>query len=165
MPIISLIAAMDLNNVIGNNKALPWRVPIPADWKNLFEVTAGKKMIMGRVSFDDENRVWSKEGNVVLSKNKSLALPEGFIRADSFSNALEIFKKEKEIFAIGGQKIFEEALPLATNLYLTIVKESFEGDTFFPKFNSKDFEIVSKKEIKKGPESPFDIEIIHYQRI
>ncbi len=162
MTTISIIAAMDLKRAIGYNKSLPWQRPIPADWKNLYEVAKGKKMIMGRKSYEDKHRVWSEQGNIVISTNQDLILENGFKRSNSLKEALNIYKTEKEIFVIGGQRLFNEALPLATNLHLTIVHEIFEGDTFFPKFKAEDYEIISKKTIGIGPESPYPIEIIHY---
>jgi dihydrofolate reductase len=161
---ISIIAAMDLNRGIGYQSHLPWSEPIKPDWENLYKVTAGCKMIMGRKSFDDIHRVWSEAGNYVLSSNVNLEMPDGFMRVRSISVALENAKNEREIFAIGGQKVFEEALPLAQNLHLTIVKERFEADRFFPEFDKSLFEIVSIKNFKKSAETPYEIDIVHYRR-
>ncbi len=162
MTIISIIAAMDLKRTIGFNKSLPWPKPIPADWENLFKVTKGKKMIMGRKSYEDKHRVWSELGNIVISTNENLMLENGFVHANTLKEALNIYNSEKEVFVLGGQRLFTEALPLATNLYLTIVHDIFEGDTFFPEFKTEDYEILSKKSIGIGPQSPYPIEIIHY---
>jgi dihydrofolate reductase len=162
---ISIIAAMDLNRGIGFQRHLPWPEPIKPDWENLYKVTKGCKMIMGRKSFDDVHRVWSEAGNFVLSSDKNLEMPEGFIRVNTLAETLEMAKGETEIFAIGGQKVFEEALPMATNLHLTIVKEKFEADRFFPEFNEKLFEIISRKTFEKGSETPYEIDIVHYRRI
>jgi dihydrofolate reductase len=156
---------MDLNNGIGYQGHLPWAEPIKPDWENLYKVTAGCKMIMGRKSFDDVHRVWSEAGNYVLSSDATLEMPKGFIRVNSINEALRSAKDENEIFAIGGQKVFKEALPLAANLHLTIVKEKFNADRFFPDFDKTLFEIVSKMNIKKGDETPYEIDIFHYRRI
>jgi dihydrofolate reductase len=155
---------MDLNNGIGYQGHLPWAEPIKPDWENLYKVTAGCKMIMGRKSFDDVHRVWSEAGNYVLSSDVTLEMPKGFIRVNSINEALQLAKDENEIFAIGGQKVFEEALPLAANLHLTIVKEKFNADRFFPDFDKTLFEIVSKMNFKKGDETPYEIDIFHYRR-
>ena len=155
---------MDMQRGIGYKRGLPWDKPIKPDWENLYAVSKGCQMIMGRKSFDDEHRVWSPEGNYVLSSDVHLPMPEGFERVNSFAEALNLAKNEKEIFAIGGQGIFEEALPLATNLHLTFVKETFEADRFFPKFDASLYDIISQKQYQKGNESPFDIEIVHYRR-
>jgi dihydrofolate reductase len=161
---ISIIAAIDLNRGIGFQGHLPWPEPIKPDWENLYMVTKGCKMIMGRKSFDDVHRVWSEAGNYVLSSDIKLEIPEGFIQVNTISEALEMAKGEKEIFAIGGQKVFEETLPFATNLHLTIVKEKFKADRFFPDFDKSLFEIVSMKNFKKGNETPYEIDIVHFRR-
>ncbi len=161
---ISIVAAMDLNRGIGFQRGLPWDKPIKPDWENLYRVTKGCKMIMGRKSFDDEHRVWSQAGNYVLTSNLSLKMPIGFEQVNSFQEALTLAKNEKEIFAIGGQGVFEEALPQATNLHLTFVKQAFQADRFFPAFDLNLFEIISQKLFLKGNETPFEIEIVHYRR-
>ncbi len=162
---ISIVAAMDMNRGIGYQRGLPWDKPIKPDWENLYNVTKGCKMIMGRKSFDDEHRVWSTAGNYVLTSDLSLEMPPGFEQVFSFQEALKYAAGEKEIFAIGGQGVFEEALPLATNLHLTFVKEAFKADRFFPVFDSKGYNIISQKHFQKGNDCPFEIEIVHYRKM
>ncbi len=163
MPIISLIAAMSENRAIGLNNALPW-ASIPADWDNLKKVTQGCKMIMGRKSYDSPHRLWSTAGNYVLTHQKDYVVDEGFEVVASLEEALERCKDEKEVFILGGQEIFRTSLSIADRLYLTIVHEVFEGDTFFPTFDEKDFNLVERKEFKAGENTPYDISILTYQR-
>jgi dihydrofolate reductase len=164
-PVISIVVAVDLNYGIGYKGELPWNTPIKPDWENLFKVTEGCKMIMGKNSFLDVNRVSSKFGNFVLSKDNSLDLPDGFLRVETIGEAVELSKAEKEIFVIGGQRVFEEALEFCTNIHITFVKENFKADRFFPRFNFSDFEVISEKFFKKGEDLKFDIEIKHFRRI
>jgi hypothetical protein len=86
--IISLIAAMSKNRVIGLNNALPWS-PIPADWDNLKEVTKNKKMIMGRKSYDNPHRIWSEEGNYVITRQTDYIVDEGFEVVGSLEEAFD----------------------------------------------------------------------------
>jgi dihydrofolate reductase len=163
MPIISLIAAMSENRAIGLNNALPW-ASIPADWDNLKKVTKGCKMIMGRKSYDSPHRLWSKAGNYVLTHRKDYKVDEGFEVVESLEEALKRCKDEKEVFILGGQEIFRTSLSIADRLYLTIVHEIFEGDTFFPTFNENDFDVIERQEFKAGENTPYDISILTYQR-
>ena len=163
MPIISIIAAMSLNRAIGLNNALPWE-SIPADWDNLKKVTQGKKMIMGRKSYDSPHRLWSEAGNYVLSHQKDYKVEKGFEVVGSLEEALERCKDVEEVFILGGQEIFRKSLAIADKLYLTIVHEFFEGDTFFPTFDENDFDIVERKDFKAGENTPYDISILTYQR-
>lgn len=160
---ISLIAAMDLNRGIGFNNSLPWSKPIPADWEHLFRVTEGKKMIMGRKSFDNPHRVASNAGNIVLSSEKDLILPNGFILANSIAEALDIYINEDEVFIIGGQQLFEQSIEFADEIYLTVVLDRFKSDTFFPEFNKERFKVnYIEQHNDKGS---YPIEIYHYIKI
>ncbi len=157
---ISLIAAMDLNRGIGYKNSLPWNVPIKQDWEHLFKVTKGYKMIMGRKSFDNPHRVWSESGNIVLSKNTDYELPAGFDLAKSLDIALETIQNEEKIFIIGGEEVFNQSIQLADEIFLTIVKDKFESDTFFPNFDEKKFDIEYTMSFNE--DLPFEIEIIHF---
>ena len=86
---IYLIAAMSDNRIIGNKGRLPWG-HLPADWDNLFRITEGYVFIMGRKSYDTPDRVASKIGNVVVTRQAHFPLEKGFDRADSLTNALKM---------------------------------------------------------------------------
>jgi dihydrofolate reductase len=161
MPIISLIAAMSLNRAIGLNNALPW-TPIPADWDNLKAVTQGKKMIMGRKSYDNPHRIWSEIGNYVITRQANYIADEGFEVVDSLDAAFEKCKNDDEVFVLGGEEIFRLAIPYADKIYLTIVHETFEGDAFFPEFDENKFNIIECKEFLAGQNTPYAISILTY---
>ncbi|MFN3487650.1 MAG: dihydrofolate reductase [Emticicia sp.] len=161
--IISLIAAMSTNRAIGLNNALPWN-PIAADWDNLKEVTAGKKMIMGRKSYDNPHRIWSEVGNYVITRQADYVADEGFEVANSLETAFEKCKNDDEVFVLGGEEIFRLAIPFADKIYLTIVHEEFEGDAFFPEFNENEFAVTERKEFSAGQNTPYDISILTYSR-
>lgn len=160
---ISLIAAMSLNRAIGLNNALPW-TPIPADWDNLKQVTKGKKMIMGRKSYDNPHRIWSEFGNFVITRQVDYKVDEGFEVVDSLENAFKKCNNEDEVFVLGGEEIFRLALPFAHKIYLTLVHETFDGDAFFPEFDQTLFDVIEEKVFKIGQNTPYDISILTYQR-
>ena len=161
---ISLIAAMSLNRAIGLNNALPW-TPIPADWDNLKSVTNGKRMIMGRKSYDNPHRIWSEVGNFVITRQKGYEVDEGFEVVESLETAFEKCSFDDEVFVLGGEEIFRLAMPFADKIYLTLVHETFEGDAFFPEFDENLFIITERKEFKAGENTPYDISILTYERI
>jgi dihydrofolate reductase len=163
MPTISLIAAMSQNWVIGFQNQLPWK-PIVEDWENLNVVTAGKKMIMGRKSYESPDRVFSRFGNIVLTSNPEYKVESGFEIAANLTEALKRYIYEQEIFILGGEQIFKEAIPLANKIHLTIVHQDFMGDTFFPKFPENDFEILQQTDFQKDKENGLPFSIIVYQR-
>ena len=89
---------------------------------------------MGRKTFDSIGKALPKRINLVVSRNKSLKIP-GCQVFGSFKAALqEAFLLDNEPFIIGGASIYEAALPFADRIYLTIVKDAYEGDKLFPKY-------------------------------
>lgn len=163
MPKISLIAAMSHNWVIGYQNQLPWK-PIAEDWENLHLVTAGKKMIMGRKSYESPHRVFSALGNIVITSNPAYKVDSGFEIAANLTEALRIYVSEEEIFILGGEQVFKEAITIADKIHLTIVHQDFIGDTFFPKFPEDDFEILQRTDFQKDKENGLPFSIIVYQR-
>src|SRR6266446_5198864 len=119
--IISLIAALSSNRVIGKNNDLPWR--LPDDMKYFMETTKGHHVIMGRKNYEsipEKFRPLPGRVNLVLTKQAGFSargcrvvhsLEEGFSTAH--------LANEKELFIIGGAEVYRLALPLATKLYLT----------------------------------------------
>jgi dihydrofolate reductase len=165
MPKISIIAAMSENRAIGLDNSLPWCDPIPADWENLEKVTQGKKMIMGRKSYDNPHRVWSKAGNFVITRQKDYLVEDNFEVVHSLKEALEKCKQEAEVYIIGGEEIFKQAMSIVDKIVLTIVHQNFHGDTFFPEFVEKDFSITSKIEFKKGENTAYPISILTFEKL
>jgi dihydrofolate reductase len=163
MPVISLIAAMSENRAIGLNNALPWE-SIPADWDNLKEVTKGRKMIMGRKSYDSPHRLWSEVGNYVITRQEDYEVDPGFEVVGSLEEAFEKCADQEEVFVLGGEEIFRLAIPMADKIYLTIVHQVFDADAFFPKFDESKFEIIERKVFRAGENTPYDISILTYRR-
>jgi dihydrofolate reductase len=130
--IISLVAAMAENRVIGKEGGLPWR--LPDDLKHVKRLTVDHTVIMGRRTFDEIQRPLPNRRNVVISRNPSFH-PEGVVVVPDLAEALALGVTEGEVFILGGGEIFRLALPLADRLYLTVVHAQIEGDTYFPPFD------------------------------
>lgn len=130
--IISIIAAMDRNHLIGNNNQLPWH--LPADFAHFKAITMEKPIVMGRKTFDSIGKPLPGRINIILSRNCE-TVSKGVICVSSFEDAMAVVPDVEEIMVIGGSMIYEMLLPLADRLYLTYVDAAFEGDAFFPKFD------------------------------
>jgi dihydrofolate reductase len=163
MTTISLMAAMGLNRVIGHQGRLPWG-HLPADWANLHRATAGRPMIMGRKSYDTPDRVWSPVGNVVISRQADLPLDPGFVRAGSLVEALALYATEPEVFVIGGAEVFGQALPLAHQIYLTVVEGTFPGDAFFPEFSEEEWALRQSQAFTADAENAYNYAFLVYER-
>jgi len=137
---ISLIAAQDKNGVIGYQNAIPWHVP--DDLKQFREKTRGKPIIMGRQTFLSLKKPLPDRKNIVLSRDPCLSFPGCFL-ADSIEKALFLCEEAKEVMIIGGAQIYTQFFPLADNLYLSVIDGTFLGDTYFPAWEKKEWDLIA----------------------
>lgn len=154
---IALIAAMTNQGVIGYQNKLPWH--FPEELKYFKKITLGKPIIMGRKTFESMGkRPLPGRKNIILTQSKDF-IAEGCRVVDSLEQAIEEAlkgdpgsqnsqpseneKKLAEIMVIGGAQIYAQFLPLANRLYITFVHQEFPGDTYFPKVQWADWELVS----------------------
>ena len=145
--IISLIAAIGKNNVIGVDNKLPWK--LSADLKRFKAITSGKPVIMGRKTFESIGRPLPNRKNIIITGDKNYNA-DGCVVVHSSEEALNSAKGSEEIMIIGGEQIFREFLPKANRMYLTIIDKDFEGDAYFPKYNEDEWQEVSREENNDG---------------
>lgn len=126
---ISLIAALDENFAIGRGGQLPWH--LPDDLRRFKQLTSGKRVLMGYNTALSIGRALPGRTNFVLTRRHDAPFP-GQITVRTLDEAVGE-DDGAELMVIGGQMVFDEAAPLARNLYLTWVGTVIEGaDTFFP---------------------------------
>jgi dihydrofolate reductase len=145
------IAAMSLNRVIGNGNQIPWH--LPEDFKWFKAVTSGNVIVMGRKTFESIGKPLPNRETIVLSRS-ALSFPG--VKTISSLNELPSLAGDKQVFICGGAQIYEQTLPLCSELFLTLVKREVSGDAFFPEFEDR-FELV--EEIYDTPE----FKILRYQ--
>lgn len=129
---LSIIAAMAKNRVIGKDNGLPWH--LPADLAHFKRLTLGKPIIMGRKTWDSLPGLLPHRPHIVISRNPGLHA-EGALVAASLDDALALAGAVDEVMIIGGATLYEQALPIASRLYLTIVDAEVAGDAFFPRYD------------------------------
>jgi dihydrofolate reductase len=156
---ISLVAAAGNNNVIGNNNKLPWKMP--TDMKFFMNLTMGHAVIMGRKTYDSSGKPLKNRRNIILSKDKNLVIP-GCEVVNSLDEALKLVKDQGEIFIIGGEEIFREAMPIADKIYLTRIFGDFEGDSYFPPINENEWKQISINEYKADEKNPYPFAFLEY---
>jgi len=127
--VLSLIAAVAENGVIGAKGALPWR--LPDELAHFKRTTLGKPVVMGRRTFESLRRALSGRTNVVLSRKSDFAAPGALVARD-LDTALALVADAPEVVVIGGAALYAEALPRAQRIYLTRVRARPTGDVFFP---------------------------------
>jgi len=158
--IISLIAALDKNMLIGADNGMPWH--LPADFKHFKEITMGKPVVMGRKTFESIGRPLPGRQNIVISRKGFSA--DGVKTADSIDSALQLVSDEEEIMIIGGANIYKQMIEKADRLYLTHVDAVCEGDAWFPEYKKDDWNIINELFVKKDEKNNFDFNIISYER-
>lgn len=131
-PRFKAIAAMSLNRVIGAGNRIPWH--LPEDFKFFKKTTTGHVLVMGRKTFESIGKPLPNRETIVLSRSGA-TIPGVLV-----ASALEDVNFDappyagKQIFICGGAQIYTLALPLCSELFLTVVKREVDGDAFFPPF-------------------------------
>jgi dihydrofolate reductase len=149
-PRISIIAAIGRNRVLGKDNRLLWN--IPADLKRFKALTLGHPIIMGRKTYDSILETLGKplpgRTSIVVTR-QPLIEEERYHRseyaesvefASSLEEAIEKAKEapgSEEIFLGGGGQIYGEAMPLVDKLYLTLIEDDKEGDSYFPAYETE----------------------------
>lgn len=159
--IISLVAAVAENGVIGRDGVLPWR--LPGDLRFFKRLTTGHTIIMGRRTWDEIQRPLPDRRNIVITRSEDRDFP-GALRAASLDAALALASTDEEVFVIGGGEIFREALPVADRMYLTQVHAVVEGDTRFPAWDPAEWRVASEERFAADERNPHAFTIRRYQR-
>jgi|SRR3989344_847023 len=142
---ISIIAAMGKNRVIGKDGKIPWK--LPGDFARFKKITSGHPVIMGRKTFESIGKPLPNRKNIVITRQKGFAAPgcevapsveEGILRAASFPGA-------EEIFIIGGGEIYKQAMDVASRIYLTLIEEDFVGDAHFPEIDESKWKLTQRE--------------------
>lgn len=132
--IISMIAAMANDRVIGLDGKMPWH--LPADLVHFKKSTMGSPVIMGRKTYDSIGKPLPGRRNIILSRDENLFIA-GCDVVQGLDEALKrVESGVDEVFIIGGQQLYEQALPMATRLYLTHIALDVDGDTRFPEYSN-----------------------------
>ncbi|NVC92432.1 type 3 dihydrofolate reductase [Vibrio natriegens] len=139
--IISMIAAMADNRIIGKDNQMPWH--LPADFVWFKRCTMGKPVVMGRKTYESIGRPLPGRLNIVISRDESLSI-EGVTTVTSIEQALEVAGDVEEVMIIGGGAIYSACLSLATKLYVTHIEAAIEGDTQFPDWGNEFKETYSE---------------------
>lgn len=148
---ISMIAALDKNNVIGNNGTLPWHLQKDFQW--FIKNTKNKIVIMGRKNYEDiirhtKGKPLKDRINIVLTNQQDFQ-HEGFLVFHSLQDIFTNFPNE-DLMIIGGTQIYDLFLPFTHQLILTEIHEEFEGDTFFPQWNKSLFKETYREQCEEN---------------
>lgn len=158
---ITIIAALSENRVLGKNNQLVWHMP--NDFKRFKALTKGHHVIMGRRTYESLKQPLPQRTNIVITRQKNYQAGECLV-VQSMAEALAAVKNDDQPFIIGGAEIYKLGLTLANKMELTLVESTFEGDTFFPKFSDKDWELAQEEKHSKDEKNPYDYRFLTYRR-
>ena len=143
---ISIIAAVSNNGVIGVDNKLPW--DLPEDLKRFKELTTGNVVIMGRKTYESIGKPLPNRINIVITRNKDFFAPDVIV-TNSLESALLKAGGDKDIFIIGGGEIYKQSMGFADKLYITEVDMEVEGDTKFPTISDQ-WSVTEENEFNGG---------------
>lgn len=160
---VILVAAMGRNRVIGADGDLPWR--LPADLRAFRKATLGKPVIMGRKTWDSIGKPLSGRQNLVISRNRRLML-EGARCCPDLATALREAAAggAAEAMVIGGASVYEQALPLADELLLTLVHAEPAGDRYFPDYDESEWQLVAREFRPADADNQYDLEFLRLRK-
>jgi dihydrofolate reductase len=154
---ITVIAAMSKNGVIGKDNKLIWN--LPSDMAYFKETTTGGTVVMGRKTFESIGRPLPNRRNIVVSRTGFTH--DGVEVVSSIENALEIC--DKVCFVIGGGELYRQTLPIADKLLLTVVDCEVDGDTYFPDV-SEGWIKISDKKVDADVKNEYSHTFIEYEK-
>ena len=143
--IISLIAAMASNRVIGDKGDIPWQ--IPGEQKMFKKITLGHTVIMGRKTYESLGRPLPERTNIVITRQTDYQAPGCTVVHDLAAAIAACGSDEQEAFICGGGQLYHESLEMADKIYLTVIPREIPGDTYFPEIAETDFAITTSEDI------------------
>ena len=159
---ISIIVAAATNNVIGRDGELPWR--LPEDLKRFKQLTIGKPVIMGRLTYESIGKPLPDRKNIVLSARKGLNI-DGCEVVDTPDAAIRLAGDAEEVMVIGGGGVYSQMLPMTDRIYMTRIDATFDGDTFFPELNDDEWQVVDCVDFPADESRQFGFSFVTLDRI
>ena len=159
---LSIIAALSRNRVIGKDNQLPWR--LPADLKHFKAVTLGKPVIMGRKTFESIGKPLPGRDNIVVSRDPQYQADGGIVVAHSLDEALAHTHAAAEVMLIGGAQLYAQALPRAQRLYLTLIHADIDGDAHFPDYDPAAWRETAREDHAPDENNPYPYSFVILER-
>ncbi len=160
--ILSLIAAVSKNNVLGKDNQLIWH--LPADLRHFKNITSGHTIIMGRKTFDSIGKPLPNRRNIVVTRQRDFQ-PEGCEVFNNLQRAIDACIGEEEAFIVGGAEIYKQSMDAADKIYLTRIDKLFEGDAFFPEFSLSEWRLSKYERHHADEKNQYEYSFSEFERI
>lgn len=155
---INIIVATSKNRVIGNNNSLIWK--LPADLKRFKQITTGNTVVMGRKTYESIGKPLPNRRNIIITRDTNYLVDNCEI-VNSLEEALMLCNND--CFIIGGGEIYKQSIDIADKIYLTLVQEDFEGDTYFPEIG-KEWTKVFREDFEPDEKNAHKYSFINYEK-
>ncbi len=159
--LISLVAALARNGVIGVDNRLPWR--LPADLRHFRHLTMGKPVLMGRKTFQSIGKPLPGRTNIVVTRDADFQAP-GVIVVDSITAGIQAAEGHEELMVIGGASIYEAMLPQAGRMYLTFIHQDFAGDARFVDYDENEWVETAREDHPADDDNPCAYSFVTLER-
>jgi dihydrofolate reductase len=126
---IIIVVARDIFGTIGKDNKLPWHCK--EDLQRFKKITMGKKIVMGRKTFESLPKMLPGRQHIVLTKNKDFK-HEGVEVFNSIDDLLTAYKGKEDLYIIGGAEIYNQFIDKFDVIEMTVMKGDYDGDTYFP---------------------------------
>ena len=162
--IVSAIAAVSKNGVIGKDNQIPWY--LPADLAYFKRTTLGHHVVMGRLSFLSMDGPLPKRTNIVITRDVFFTAT-GCLIAHSVEEALALALDagETEVFILGGGQIYRQSQEYWDRVYLTAIDAEIEGEVYFPELKKEEWKLVTEEPHKADEKNPFSYNFQVFERI
>lgn len=144
------VTAMSQNRVIGAQNKLPWS--IPEDLKFFRDTTKGHIMIMGRKTFDSIGaKPLPQRFHIVITRQELQSKHPLVKYVKTLDEALKVATPltaqwGEEVFIVGGGEIYKQSMDITDKIYLTVIYQDFEGDTYYPEVSLDKFKLTAKSD-------------------
>jgi dihydrofolate reductase len=160
--ILSIIAILSDNNVIGRNNRLPFRQS--TDLKRFKSLTMGHHLLMGRKTYESLDLSLAGRTIIVITRDRDFH-PDGILTANSVERAIDMARLDDEPFIAGGAQIYEQAIHRADRMYLTRVHTEIEGDAYFPEFDDvMEWNLVDAEHCDADEKNQYPYSFLTYDR-
>ena len=156
---LTIIAAVSINNVIGNNNKLIWK--LSNDLKRFKNLTTNHSVIMGRKTFESLPNPLPDRDNIVITRDTNYSKPNIQV-CSSIEDAINLTKTDTQPFIIGGGEIYSQTINIVDKIELTRVHEEFDGDAYFPEIPLDIFELINEENYNSDLENEFDYSYLTY---
>ena len=158
---LTIIAAVSINNVIGNKNKLIWK--LSNDLKRFKNLTTNHSVIMGRKTFESLPNPLPDRDNIVITRDTNYSKPNIQV-CSSIEDAINLTKTDTQPFIIGGGEIYSQTINIVDKIELTRVHEEFDGDSYFPEIPLDIFKLINEENYNSDLENEFDYSYLTYKK-